>query len=856
MSAGSGWIGGMNPRALALSALVVLLAGWSGAAEPAPVSVTVIGEPRYTHRHYESEVEDVPEELQRIYQTGCTGEIGLRVSGLKAEPHRVHLAYTEMTMGEPARRVFDIFLNGQIVAQEVCAYHRVGLRRVLALDFTVSPQDGVITYEQRRSVPAADFPLFCLMQVFDQSGRLVAEQSAYALRPSDWDRNTLLDFNRVHEGQNLETGRTAPPWAGTYRIRAHELDRVTPADVVGPDGVVYPDWTRVGIPGGIPERANTHDATDFGAVPDDGRDDAAALQRAVAALEARPEGGVLFIPAGVYHLDRPMLIKGDNIVLRGAGAKKTRLIARFSKRGEAPELHGIPADGRIHPQNYYYVWLDPEGLTGVEITAAGKSVQRITRAGRWETQIFFRFSGHDLVAAAGAGETDLTVTASYRQGSSRAVTRRVHLDATPVPAERGYGSLAMIGFAGRGLVGERIPLTADGRRGDMHLDLAPGHGFAAGDRLQVNAPATARWDRLTGSARPGAQIRTNHYQLTRVEGNRVWLGEALRLDLPMIDGASVQRLIAQLHCGIEDLGFEQEVQAMIHGLMFEYGWESWVRGVEIVRAGDKSLYMPHAKRCEVRDAVFDRVWYNIGGSGYIGWEHAFDCLMEDVTTYTMRHAPVVQWASSGNVIRRSVFHGSDAQWHAGWTNENLYEELIVESTQRDGAYGNGMWASPPEDRGHGPNGPRNVVYNCSISSPKAGLWMGGMNEAWLILHNLFVVGRGPGVVARTASFDHLIQGNVFVLLAPEPAAIYLGTPDCVGVEVIDNRFYGPVRQLVGGAIAPAVERGNRVRAAGEVVRPQPAVRSIFLWQRDHRETLQAEQLRRAEAAARGPAGRL
>ncbi len=295
---------------------------------------------------------------------------------------------------------------------------------------------------------------------------------------------------------------------------------------------------------------------------------------------------------------------------------------------------------------------------------------------------------------------------------------------------------------------------------------------------------------------------------------------------------------------------------MIHGFMFEYGWESWVRGVEITRAGDKSLYMPHAKRCEVRDSVFDRGWYYIGGSGYIGWEHAFDCLMEDVPTHAMRHAPVVQWAASGNVIRRSVFHGSDAQWHAGWTNENLYEELIVESTQRDGAYGNGMWASPPEDRGHGPNGPRNVVYNCSISSPKAGLWMGGMNEAWLILHNLFVVGRGPGVVARTASFDHLIQGNVFVLLQPEPAAIYLGTPDCIGVELVDNRFYGPVRQLAGGAIAPAVERGNRVRSAGEVVRPQPAVRSIFLWQREHREALQAEQRRRAESAARRSAAGL
>jgi hypothetical protein len=289
---------------------------------------------------------------------------------------------------------------------------------------------------------------------------------------------------------------------------------------------------------------------------------------------------------------------------------------------------------------------------------------------------------------------------------------------------------------------------------------------------------------------------------------------------------------------------------MMHGVMFEYGWECWVKGVEFTRAGDKALYMPHAKRCEVRDTVVDRVWYNQGGSGYIGWEHSFDCLMENVTTYAMRHAPVVQWGSSGNVIRRSVFHGSDAQWHAGWTNENLFEEITVEAGQRDGAYGNGMWSSPPEDRGHGPNGPRNVVYNCDISSPKAGLWMGGMNESWLILHNRFIVGRGPGIVAKTASFDHIIQGNVFVLLHPAPAGIYLGSRDCIGIEVIDNRFYGAVESVVGGPGKPAVERDNRVRPSGDISRPTPAVPSIYLWQQAHRDEIHAEQRRRAGSEMR------
>ena len=261
----------------------------------------------------------------------------------------------------------------------------------------------------------------------------------------------------------------------------------------------------------------------------------------------------------------------------------------------------------------------------------------------------------------------------------------------------------------------------------------------------------------------------------------------------------------------------------------------------MVKGGDKALYMPNSKRCEVRDSVFDRAWYNFGGSGYIGWEHSYDCLMEDVTVYDMRHAPVCQWASSGNVIRKSVFHNSDAQWHAGWTNENLYEEIIVESSQDGGSYGNGMWASGPEDTGHGPNGPRNVVYNCHITSSKVGLWMGGMNENWLIMYNRFIVGRGPAVLAKAASFDHIIQGNTVVLMEPYPAAIYLGSADCTGIELRNNRFFGPVDQLVEGEIRPEVEWDNRILKSGNINRPQPMVRSIFEWQQARKEEIQETQ---------------
>ena len=49
------------------------------------------------------------------------------------------------------------------------------------------------------------------------------------------------------------------PWERQYKIRPSEKARLTPADVVGPDGIVYPNWTKCGVQplgplsgGGIP----------------------------------------------------------------------------------------------------------------------------------------------------------------------------------------------------------------------------------------------------------------------------------------------------------------------------------------------------------------------------------------------------------------------------------------------------------------------------------------------------------------------------------------------------------------------------------------------------------------------------
>ena len=41
--------------------------------------------------------------------------------------------------------------------------------------------------------------------------------------------------------------RENPPWPPKYNIKPDEKAKLTAADVVGPDGIVYPNWTRCGV---------------------------------------------------------------------------------------------------------------------------------------------------------------------------------------------------------------------------------------------------------------------------------------------------------------------------------------------------------------------------------------------------------------------------------------------------------------------------------------------------------------------------------------------------------------------------------------------------------------------------------
>jgi hypothetical protein len=634
-------------------------------------------------------------------------------------------------------------------------------------------------------------------------------------------------MSKGEEGDNS----MKPPWEGQYKIKSDEEHRLTPADVVGPDGIVYPNWTKCGVQGGIPQVEAVVSVEDFGAKADDDTDDSEALAKACEAA-GRMGGGAVMLGEGTYYLDRPVTVRHDNVVIRGKGSGKTKLIFRYAIPDNGVAFYNPSAGSRVGRNTRLEMHCKPTELMKMTMMVDDVVIGIWTRSKHSGNTFAFAQYGRDAIDKLPDGEHILKGIAEYKDGSKLEGQIPIVLDSTFDDSRSVPSTQAAITFAGRGYSGKRLKLTKDGKRGDVTLELESVEGLGVGDCVFIDGPATERWKKLTKNACRWGLYRQYEAIIEEIQDNTIKLNQPLRIEFPIIDGAYVRKVLPIQHCGVEDLYLEQMENLWISSVVFYHGWNCWAHGVTVKKCGRFPVYGSMAKWCEIRDCVFDDAWFKGGGgTAYTGWDRCWDCLIEDIETYKMRHAPLFQWAASGNVIRKGVFHESDGQWHSGWTNENLMEQCVIESVRGHGGYGFGLWASPPEDTAHGPNGPRNVVYNCDISSVRAGLWMGGMNENWLILHNRFVVNKGQGVFAKDASFDHIIKDNVFVLKDEESPMVFLATPDCIGVEISSNKLYGGNGKFTSGAGKPASLSDNEAFPLGEAPRPKPAVPSIYEWQK-------------------------
>lgn len=665
----------------------------------------------------------------------------------------------------------------------------------------------------------------------DFRGAAYSDDTSYAILklyiPYRVKQTVRLDDIRL---EVLPVVSEPPPWKPQYKIRPSEKAKLTAADFPGPDGIVYPDFTYAGAREEVLKQAGQ---TVIHLAVRSGDDLYEPLRKAIDSLPV--DGGTVEIPAGHFKLSKMLTIAKDFVSLKGAGKDQTRIDLTYDTGDDRIDLYGIENGSRIAPEQPIHLYARPAGLRSLKLEVDGEEFSRYTRNLHSD---FVSFHVKKLPNSIRPGKHKLRGTAEYWDEKTSTAEAEVIIDPAVLPTLPTNAARSFISFQGKGFRYRDYRIAKDGTRGEFSVELCESsHPFRKGDIVVLRAQETPARRAVTGNACNWGNFRSTHLFIEKVEGRKLTFNQPLRQDYPAADLSFVRKFDSIRGGRIEGMTLETKFDYWLSSVTFEYASDCVAKDLRVLRCGHNPVYGTHAKFCSILNCEFDGNRFNDrGGTAYAGWDNCSDCLIDGIITRRMRHAPLVQWGASGNVIRNGRFYHSDAQWHAGWSTENLFENCtIISDTREFGGYGNIFWASSPEDGGHGPNGPRNVVYNCDGSSISDGVFLGGMNENWIFAWNRLRVKKGVGFFLKTSSFDHILLGNTVILEDKNSPFLLFATPDCGGVELLGNTFSGGNGKLYSGLHKPFLEKGNRIIPLNTALpRPQPAVPSIYEWQLKHK----------------------
>ncbi|MBS1368982.1 MAG: right-handed parallel beta-helix repeat-containing protein [Lentisphaeria bacterium] len=629
----------------------------------------------------------------------------------------------------------------------------------------------------------------------------------------------------------------------------------------GPDGILYPDFSRAGVS----ERqrpSKLFAARDFGAVPGDAEDDTAGIQRAVDAAAAAG-GGIVQLEPGEYRLSGKIHITADRTVIRGAGREATRLIhlphpSRFHIMNTAPGDR-IGANTRLE---LYFPWKGNRFavLSHGEREIARRELPEQAKPERFSSDeeylkflnlrktTGFAVSQHDpetgkivlepkeFLAVLPPGTCTLTLKTIGWDGKIRSQA----FTFTVTPKEHYTASHAVFHFQGReyNAATSLMPLAADVKRGDTRLELASDHRLDGAQFLFLSAPLGTQWDRDAHTPLAWGKMRRSAFRIAARDGKKITLGRPSRVPFFAGEGSYASAFHPIRFCSIEDLSLEQrdalQKEFKLHAVAFQNAADCEARGLEIIKAGVWPVQFSNVLNCTFSDSVLRGAWLPRTLLSYAGFENGTDCLLERLETFDLRHAPLLNWSCSGCVVRDSTFRNSDAQLHSGYCLENLFEQCrVIETTGEFSSYGFAFYSTPFNDGMHGSNGPRNVIYNCDMSSRRSSIYLGGNNSRWRIVYNRFHARSGPGIIARLNCRDNIVAGNLFVLDSPEFPLFFNEYLDNTGNTFTGNTVAGGNGGLWGGVRSEYRSEKNRFLPAGsappEIKAPVP---SLYLWQKE------------------------
>jgi hypothetical protein len=705
------------------------------------------------------------------------------------------------------------------------------------------------------------------IRAYDKAGKLLSVPGMYRLIEQLWQakspRKRLLPMeipfdtapDEAYTQVVIKKWGVEKCWFDNISVETRPEDKLLTADaddspkngdfsrdslmLPGPDGILYPNWTQAGVQEWVTAE-NKLTVSDFGAIANDDKDDSDALEEAINAA-AKAGGGTIQLEPGKYILTRKLLITSDKTIIKGAGRKRTLISFRLpvSQIFVATSTVGAKIIPRIPVQIYFH----GANARTVELSIDGKVIEKWSDPKTFKAAISGKgfksvtIAGRKIIDAVGVGRKQLMVKVSYKGGPDKVRIQPFLLEKS---WHYSWDTNALISFDGKRNQDKRArtKLTRELRRGNRDIYLSDTSKFTKGSYILVNAPETERWNKLSLNACTWGNFRLFAARVTDVKRDRIVIKQPSRLTLPLVDNPYVESFSPIRFCGIEDLTVEQcgEIQKdlRIGTIQFRNAADCRARNLTVIKSGFRPVYGRYVRNCQFSNCIFNDAWTQKRSLAYAGFDYAWDSLIEDFETFRMRHAPTLNWTCSGNVIRNSVFHESDAQWHSGWCSDNLFEQCRVESTtHKYNGYGYGFYASPYNDSGHGPGGgPRNVIYNCDSVSLQAAVFMGGGgNNDWMLMYNRFQADSGPGIIQRLGCRNARVEGNVFILKDAKSPMIFYEFLSNTGDVIKNNTVYGGNGKLFQGAGKPREANGNRfLPHTVKTPKTKPPVSSIYKWQ--------------------------
>ncbi len=511
------------------------------------------------------------------------------------------------------------------------------------------------------------------------------------------------------------------------------------------EGLPVFDDVGVGAGSGIPEvpEQPTAEATDFGVVANDGQDDSDALQQAIDDLIGRSGASasnpaVLGLPAGRILLTREIIIQADHVVIRGRGntrgdPQSTTIVLRPSTqmRYDKIDNEGVPdIDAMSHSGNSMGWNWPGRGTFRVQTTEVAEQYQDdhssapANRKDIYEGSINFHWaSGLDV---------DQSVTYAARKGD-----RVIALDEDVSWNELDQitqGSYVWIGAANsEKMYREQHVPEKYWERLHMKVQIFRVVGvnkfakeITIDKPLEFDLPANSGSDGSNpiGGSKPYPS-RVTPLKMVKGVGFENFVLTMELNGLPKLGGGTYSYTVDQATGNYGNMAPEYAM----HGLVFKWAVDCWVRNVSTFMTGSHPLVTEQARNIQVVHSSFDGSWNKGGGgNGYFRLSRAWDCLVHDCVLRNLRHL-TLQWSSSGNVI---IGNDMDCEinFHGGWERHNLVENNLIRipyghaHTNCDigcdhlNGIGAGetwypiYWATGPKaGKWSGSTGPRNILFN-------------------------------------------------------------------------------------------------------------------------------------------------